>query len=289
MKLLLIDTSGLFHKAKHGMNTNLTYEDQRVEIIFTFLNSLKMIKSNFPNFQTVFALDSRINVRRTIYPSYKFHRSHKEKTPEEIEFDRLAWLQFSELKLNILPSLGFRNIFHQTGYESDDIIASIVKNHDGNCVICSRDKDFYQLLSDTCSIFDPHERKHFYQKNLQKIYRITPKQWLEAKIIGGCVSDEVPGIDGVSDVAKSESSKALAYVRGELKPGKISERINVEKARIEENRKLIALPFKGVNTFTIIPDVLHSKDFRDCFESLGFQSFLRNDEFRQWQEVFRLL
>ena len=72
--------------------------------------------------------------------------AYNQLTPEEKEDLNQGYRQLNEFRMTVLPALGVKNIYIQTGYESDDLIASIVKNNSGNFIIVTNDNDLYQLL-----------------------------------------------------------------------------------------------------------------------------------------------
>ena len=93
--------------------------------------------------------------------------------------------------------------------------------------------------------------------------------WVKAKAIGGCDSDNVKGIYGVADPAKSNSSKAVEYIKGTLTKGKIYDKIVSEEGQntIMRNMSLVFLPYQGGHRINldVKEDVLYARDFRDLF------------------------
>ena len=117
-------------------------------------------------------------------------------TEEEEESNRIAYEQFDKLKL-VLPEMGFANVFEEKGYESDDIIASLVVGSDERTVVISSDKDLYQLLN-WCNICDI--KGSVYTKNMFiREYKINPSGWKRVKSIAGCNTDNIKGVKGVGE------------------------------------------------------------------------------------------
>ncbi len=292
MKLIL-DCPYICHKVRHGMkDVDLTSDTLHVEVVFGFLKQLLMICKRFQNVDDyIFCWDSRKSVRRKEYPEYKANRRNREKTPEEELFDKSTMCQFQELRRYVLPNMGFVNNFIQTGIESDDIIASVVKyNPEHDYLLVTSDADMYQLLGYNLKIYSLHTRKIMDNKKFVETYGIKPNQWIAAKAIGGCTTDNVKGIKGVADPAKSTKSLALQYLRGELTKGKVYNRIKSEQGQeiIQRNMKLVSLPHSKTKKFEIKKVSLWRKDFRDTFESYNFQSLLRESEFRVWTNIMNL-
>jgi len=284
--LLIIDSPALCYRAKFAMQkVELSFEEMKTEIIFNFLNQILSLAKRFETNHFAFCWDSRKSFRRDLYPDYKYKRK-EDKTQEEIKFDSLAYTQFHRLRREVLPALGFKNNFIQTGLEADDIIASIVisgvpQKH----VIISRDNDLYQLLNN-CDIFDFQTLKVMDRKKFMIKYLIEPIDWKHIKKIAGCKGDNVSGINGVKE------KTAIKFWRGELPEHyKAFKAIISEEGQkiIERNKALVCLPFDGTKIFDLYNNKLYSKDFYDVFESLGFKSFLTQESFWEWEERFGLL
>jgi len=286
--LLIIDSPALCHRAKFAMqNIELSFDEMKTEIIFNFLNQILELSIKFETDSFIFAWDSRKSKRAKLYPNYKWKRK-EDKTEEEIQFNRMAYEQFHRLRREVLPALGFKNNFIQTGLEADDIIASICEQEYGrhNSVIISRDNDLYQLL-DYTDMYDYQTKNTMTLEKFRRKYKTEPVLWgIKVKPIAGCSTDNVGGIEGVAE------KTAIKYINGELpehhKTFKAIES-KIGQSIIKRNKPLVHLPFKGTNKFPVIEDKLYSKDFYDTFEKLGFQSLLSQKNFRMWEEAFNLL
>jgi DNA polymerase-1 len=289
--ILILDSNFLCHRSKHAMkNQDLSHERMRTEVIYNFCLSIFDLAKRFEPDTLVFVWDSRKSKRREIYPRYK-PRGTKEKTPEEKFLDDVSYPQFNEIRRKLLPGLGFKNNFIQTGYEGDDIMASIVMNMTvGEPVLVSSDNDLLQLLG-YCDIFNAITKKTITRTIFEDEWGIEPHIWADVKSIAGCgggkneSGDNVQGIDGVGE------KTAIKYLKKTLNPTtKAFQNIDssIGKEIIETNLPLVKLPFEGTQTFTIQEDNLYSRDFISEFERYGFQSFMYANEFRQWERIFKL-
>jgi len=264
---------------KHSMS-GLTWEEKGTGVIFGFLRLVRDLAKKFQTDQFAFAWDSRSSLRKDMYPGYKMKRHSREKTREEKELDFVASLQFEDLKRNILPKMGFANSFEQKGYEADDVIASIVQRNGNKCIVVSTDNDLYQLLN-TCDIWDPRKKELITVHSFCKDYGVSPTHWVTMKCLAGCPSDEIIGIKGVGELT------ALRYLRGELKKGKVLERVERQKMDVVVvNQSLVMLPFKGTREFILRECRYRMDDFLDVFEKYGMRSFL--SEFEVWKTLFHL-
>lgn len=291
--ILIVDCPYVCHKVRHGMRgIDMTSEQADVEVIFGFLKQLLMICKRFQNInEYVFCWDSSKSKRLQLYPEYKANRRNREKTEEEKNFDKKTMDQFKVLRRYVLPMMGFENVFIQTGVESDDVIASVVRNYPMHMyMLITSDSDMYQLLDENLRIYSLHTRKVMDKKLFTETYGIEPNQWATAKAIGGCVTDNVEGIRGVADPAKSVKSLALAYLRGQLTKGKIKEKIESEEGQkiIARNMQLVSLPFYTTDRPELIHKSLWKRDFLKTFEKYNFLSFMRSREFYNWEYYLNL-
>lgn len=281
MRPVLIDSNNLCYMALHSTG-ELSYRDMQTGVVFGFFRILLSLANAHTTNRFHFCWDSRRSVRRLKYPDYKKKRrdSRNEMTEKERERYFSMVKQARAIRTEILPRLGFNNNFLQAGYESDDIMAEIVKRHRDKWLMVTADNDMYQCL-DFCDIYNPQTKKTMTAKAFKKKYGIKPNQWAQAKAIGGCDSDGVQGVVGVAD-PKSPTSKALKYIQGTLSKGKIFDRIEESDEMIDHNLKLVALPMAGTKEIQLQDDdlELREEEMEVLFDELGFRLFLR--EFDKW-------
>jgi DNA polymerase-1 len=279
MTTIIIDSNSVCHRARHTLG-NLSFEEKKVGIIFGFLKQILAVSKRFNSRRFVFCWDSRSKERIKLSSVYKQNR-RKEKSEEEEELDRIAYDQFDAIRKIILPTIGFRNIFIEDGYESDDIIAKIVKdNNIGNAVIVSADSDLYQLLSEKVSLLISNDKPLFTKSDFVDKFGIEPSLWAEVKAIAGCPSDNVIGIKGVGE------KSAVKYLKDELKHGsKTYKAIRNGEDLIEFNRKLVTLPFPGIRSFSLTNDDLSFDRFVSVCNKYGFNSFLSKESLSSWKKI----
>jgi DNA polymerase-1 len=265
----------------------LKWKEMETGVVFGFMQHIIKLAKKFDTNKFVFAWDSRRSFRRNIYARYKRQRHFRQKTAEEQQLDQLTFPQFSLLRRNIIPKLGFKNNYIQTGLEADDIIASIThNNHPKRFTIVSTDTDLYQLLSKSCSFYSPLKKKLYTAEDFKDEFKLPPNAWGDVLAITGCKTDEVKGVEGIGRVY------ACRYLRGELKANsKIFKKITSELNRkiVENNVKLVKLPFSATLPIKLSPfNSLEQSDFLDVFHQYGFQSFLRHEEFSRWKKLMRM-
>lgn len=198
----------------------------------------------------VFCCDTQPYKRSALLPGYKSHRTKK---PAEQSDDEDVLRAYIRQCPDYLKLLGYKNILWQKGYESDDLMAAaaLAVPPGDRAVLVSGDRDLYQCLSSRVAVYHPRKPTAWVTASWFKShYGIRPRQWVEVKCLAGCGGDGVPGLDGVAELT------ALKFFRGELAGTPTAKRC-LEFNRSPEyarNRKLIALPFDGLDPVALVPD-----------------------------------
>jgi 5'-3' exonuclease len=269
---LILDSNYLCHRAYHSTG-GLEYGDIKTGVLFGFLRDVVILQDLFATDRPLFCFDMPPGLREGVCKTYKADRvARYNAMPEE---EREAYIAFREqvtlLRERVLPRCGYRNIFYEPGYESDDIIASLCRSlpQTDEVVIISSDKDLYQLLSPRVRCHNPQKRQTFTEHEFRATYGIDPDQWPDVKALAGCPSDNVVGIRGVGELT------AIQYLRGELKaPGKKYKDIecNAGQATWRRNLCLVTLPYHGCPTFEVRPDDVTVARWRRVADWLGLKS-----------------
>lgn len=288
---LILDANNLCYAALFSTG-ELSYNNKNTGIIFGFLKRLFSLVKDYRPEQVIIAWDSRRSYRRKVYPEYKAHR--RDKSAEDQAVLELAYQQFNEIRESVLPRMGFGNNHLLVGMEADDVIAWYTSRLPADYLVVSTDQDLYQLLRKDhkyeTKIWNPKTGKEFSIKEFRLVYGIEPHQWVLAKAIGGCNSDNVKGIEGIGDPAKSPSSKAIKYIQGTLTEGKIYDRIVSEEGQaiINRNLNLVTLPYFHEDDckLELKEDNFHSMDWLDVFDDYGFRSF--SNDIDNLRDLFKL-
>jgi len=255
----------------------LNYEGSPSGIIYGFLKSITAFQELFDTPHIIFCWDSQTNKRELVFPGYKQKRKDrvKEWTEEERVFEDEFRLQMKKLQINYLPRIGYKNIFCQEGYESDDIIASICEKNIGikdTAIIISSDQDLYQCIRFNIFCYNPQKNERMTLQRFKKKYGILPDQWHLVKAIAGCSTDEVPGVEQVGE------KRAIQYILNTIKKTTKAYQNIISKEGnkiIERNYKLVTLPLRGINQFSLQNDRISKEGWREVVEELGMKS-LRN-------------
>jgi 5'-3' exonuclease len=298
--LIIIDCNNLCYRAKFAMG-HLSHEDQQTGVIFGFLLRVLELSEVFSTNRFVFAWDSKKSLRAVDYEGYKSKRKKNrlEKTEEEQELDRLAYEQFDLIRKEILFDMGFKNVYMETGYEADDIIANVVQNSipDEHIGLYTTDRDLCQLLSENVFIINSKPKKKKGGWGFEGVYAkedfiaewgITPNRWAEVLSIAGCDTDEVVGIKGVGKKTAINYLLALDGVNGSIERLKAKFKKIYGNPIIDINRPLVTLPFSGMDRINIDYDFrLKVKNVEKVFKRFGFMSFL-GPMWGSWKKQFNL-
>lgn len=257
---VIFDSHFLAHKYGN-VNKHLSYDGEPTGVVYGFLSAITEIRERMPyhSHWFGFAFEGSQLLRSENFPEYKTNRI--EGTPEQKETQDNILKQIHKLREDILPDLGFKNIWTQEGEEADDIIAMVayefqqyVKGGDQLLTIISRDKDLYQALGPNVEIMPGVDNSNSYTlDDFKKEYRIPLHRWVFVKAIAGDISDNVPGLKGIG------IKTALKYYRDELKEtSKAFEALQDPENRkiVRRNLELMRLPSETVT----MPKVFYEED-----------------------------
>ncbi len=159
----------------------------------------------------VFALESQTKTKRA--EKLGEYKQNRKDAPKEMLLQipiALEWLQ----------KMGFTCV-EVSGFEADDVIASLATISPYKTRIYSKDKDFNQLLSDKIALFDG--KTEFLAKDCVEKYGILPSQFTDYQGIVGDSSDNYKGVKGIG----SKNAKELLQRLGNLE--KIYENLDLVK------------------------------------------------------------
>lgn len=269
MNFLLIDCPNLVWRAFHTTGSL----DQGT--LFGFLRELDYLRQHYHDHRFLFFWDSRHSIRKDIFPDYKGGRVEKWRNLPDAE--RASYEQMrSEMDLlrrEILWDLGYNNIRWQRGFEADDLVAAYTQQARDSTrttdLIVSGDHDYYQCLSNRVSMLKPKGHVLYTAKDFAKEYGIEPERWHCVKALAGCVSDDVPGVEGVG------IATAIKYLTGTLSPSwETAKRIEASKDVFNLNLKLVKLPLPGVRSFALKDDDASHTRWKSVMKNLGMKSLL---------------
>lgn len=202
---ILIDGSNLF-TIHFTANPSTDNSGQPVGGVVGTLNALCRIQRTLKASKIIFFFDGKGGSagRRKLFGEYKQGRRppsvagrfYNFGTEERAEKNRDY--QFSLLReiIDFLPI----NLIVSNDFEADDAIAYCVKHKNffdlKTIYITSCDRDFFQLISNDVSIYNPMSKKVIDANDVIAEYGIHPNNWLLYRSITGDKSDNIDGVRG---------------------------------------------------------------------------------------------
>jgi DNA polymerase-1 len=251
-KYLLLDVANLAHRAMHTVSEmrHPDNPDMATGVLYQIGATAEKLQGIYGTWNVAFYFDSRHRKRQELYAGYKADRDAKRASDsDEMKLRRKQMYEQVNALPKLLHQMGCQNIYGQTGYEADDLIASTVINNPlEDFVVVSRDEDLLQLLSPSVQIHDLVTKQPYTVDDFWKEYEISPTQWASVKAWAGCSTDNVPGLPGVGTVT------AVKYLRGKLADTSAKYKLFVENLEVyTRNIELVRLPLKGANEIKLTP------------------------------------
>ena len=107
----------------------------------------------------------------------------------------------------ILKALHIPTIEYEK-YEADDVLGSLAKKASSkkiHSVLVSTDKDLYQLVDESTTLYNPVKEIHMDKRAVEEHFGVPPSQVVDVLALWGDPSDNVPGVPGIGE----KTSKAL--------------------------------------------------------------------------------
>lgn len=189
MKIVLIDTFGLFFRMFYAMSALKSSDGKPSGMVFGMANFILNLQKDFAADGVVFALDSGGETKRhEILPDYKANR---QSPPSELK-------EQIPVCIEMIEKMGFCCV-KQQGYEADDIIASFVKRYENDHKICivTTDKDLHQLINKNVTIFNPAKKEVMDEVKTKLKFGVSPSQIRDYLALCGDASDNIPGVSGI--------------------------------------------------------------------------------------------
>lgn len=270
MKCLLFDCHNQAHRNWHAMN-GISDLYRKTAAMFGVLRDIHKFQDIHEAERVAFAFDSNDSHRKKLYPQYKADHTSEGKSE--------LYRQIRILRTEILPRIGFKNVFCFKGYEADDIIGSICRWHDSNdtpslpndyeFIIVSSDCDLYQLLRPKVSIWNPAIKRLLTYDWLKHEYGIQPFHWpLVKAIVGG--KDNIPGVKGVG--IKTAIRDLLEQPINKATKDRISGFVFGEQYQI--NVKLSTLPWDNLVIDRLKPEKLSRASWDALMDKHNMRSLI---------------
>ncbi|MCF7800007.1 DNA polymerase I [Candidatus Babeliales bacterium] len=186
--IYVIDGSSLLYRSYYGLRPLRASSGLSTQATYGFCRTLQKLIDKFDIKKMVLVWDSKGKTFRS--EIYKEYKATRQAPPSDLFIQK-------EQIINISKAINLLQI-QKTGFEADDLIASIVKIFNTkNIVIVGPDKDLFQLLSDNVTIYDPFKDEIIDEKVFEKEKEISPKKLNFFYSLVGDASDNIPGVHGI--------------------------------------------------------------------------------------------
>lgn len=184
---ILIDFSNLFHRMKHTSMKNSTIDERLGMVMHQMLSGVTSVWNKFNADHCIFALEGS-SWRKQFYPEYKLNRKIKtlQKTEAEIEVDEQFQMAANSF-VEFLQKKTATTVVRAQDAEADDVIATFIMDRPKDIhIIVSTDSDFYQLVGNNTTIYDPMKMQFITNNGVydDKFKPIIDKKTGKHKVLG---------------------------------------------------------------------------------------------------------
>lgn len=208
---MLVDGHSILNRAFYGLPDFTTSDGRHTGAVLGFLNILlRYIDEEQPDHLLV-AFDVKDpTFRHKMFSEYKGTRKPM---PEELH--EQVPLMKEVLKAMNIPTI------EKPGYEADDILGTISHNAEAegfDVTIVSGDRDLLQLATQKIQIKLPktkggqHLTESYFAKDVEVLYGVTPKEFIDMKGLMGDPSDNIPGVPGIGEKTAAKIIQAYKSI-----------------------------------------------------------------------------
>ena len=197
-KIMLLDGHSLLNRAFYGLPDLTNAEGKHTNAVLGFLNiMLRYMEEEKPT-HLLAAFDRKEPTFRHL--RFKEYKGTRKPMPAELH-------EQVPLMKEVLASMGIP-VVTQAGIEADDILGTIGREAEAagfSVVIVSGDRDLLQLATDHTKIKIPKTKaggtvtEDYYASDVEKLYGVTPTEFIDMKGLMGDSSDNIPGVPGIGE------------------------------------------------------------------------------------------
>ncbi|MBU2063270.1 MAG: DNA polymerase I [Candidatus Omnitrophica bacterium] len=223
-KLCLVDGNSYGYRAYYALPDLATSNGMATGAVYGFVTMLNKIRNEvIPDYFVVC-----FDVKGPTFRHEKFaeYKAHRKPMPDELKE------QFKVIK-NIVCAYGIP-IFEMSGYEADDIIATLAAKFKEklDVFIISNDKDMLQLVDKYVKIYNPQKDDPIIdEKAVFERYGVNPRQIADLLALAGDKSDNIPGVPGIGFKGAAELIMKFGSLKALLE--------NADKIMQEKRKELL--------------------------------------------------
>jgi DNA polymerase-1 len=251
-RLFLIDGHSLLYRAYYAIRHLTNSQGFPTNAIFGFLSMMRKLQDKENPAYLGIVFDAKGPTIR--HEAFKDYKANRKPMPEDLA------AQIPVLK-KILKAMRIPTVELEK-YEADDVLGSLAKKASSqkiHSVLVSTDKDLYQLVNDSTTLYNPAKETHMDEKAVEKHFGVPPSQVVDVLALWGDPSDNIPGVPGVGE----KTSKALLQQFRTLE-NLLANLDQIEKPplreKIKDNLNLLRLSRQLVTIINDLDVVLDLKD-----------------------------
>ena len=195
-RIYLVDGSSYIYRAYYAIRHLSNSRGEATNAVYGFTNMLLgLLRDEAPERLAVVFDSKGPTFRSELYPEYKANRAAM---PEDL-VPQIPLIKEVVRALN-LPSI------ERTGYEADDIIATLARRYAGEgheVTVVTGDKDLMQIVGERVTLLDTMKGKRSGQAEVMERFGVPPQQVLEVLGLAGDSSDNIPGVPGIGEKTAS--------------------------------------------------------------------------------------
>jgi 5'-3' exonuclease len=272
MTILCVDFMNLAHRARSG------FQAGDYPVVFNFFRQFKALVEQFRPSRVYVVLEGRPVARHEAMAEYKANRVVPVDDPRRDELER--FYKQKDVILTLLTKHFPVSVVRHPTSEADDTIANLVRTSTPVVpwTIVSSDTDFIQLLQE-------HPHVSLYNPVKKQFITAPEYPYLTWKALRGDATDNIPGIPGIGDKTAEKVSADPELLVETLR--------DPTKAEIfQRNYDLIEFRKWTNDEATQMTSSSPTVDWpavKDAFDSMGFQSIVKEGSWQKFVAVFSAL
>jgi 5'-3' exonuclease (including N-terminal domain of PolI) len=196
-KLFIVDGNSYCYRAYYAIMNLNTADGRPTGAVYGFVTMLNKLRAEAaPDYLAVCFDLKGPTLRHEKYAEYKINRKPM---PDDLRE------QMKTIK-EVVDAYGIP-IFELTGYEADDIIATLATRFKTavDVYVVSNDKDMLQLVDKYVKIYNPQKDNAIVdEKKVLLRYNVNPSQITDLLALTGDSSDNIPGVPGIGEKTAAE-------------------------------------------------------------------------------------
>lgn len=277
-RLFLIDGNSFCYRAFYAIRSLANSKGQPTNAVYGFVTMLnKIIKDNAPDMIAV-AFDMKGPTFR--HEKFDDYKAHRKPMPDEL-VGQMPYIKKVVSAYNI-------PIYELSGYEADDILATIAKRAEKDDIetyIATGDKDALQLVNDHIRVYNTNKDGMIYDAaKVREAFGVSPERMTDIMALMGDSSDNIPGVKGIGEKTAielitefgslDELLKNIDSVKGEAKKKTLKDNaqtaiLSKELAVVDANVP-IEIDFKALE----LKEADNAK-LLELFKELEFKAFVK--------------